>query len=129
MIMTQNGFPSLNAQTALELAIAFSRAMVEGDVLALERLLAPDFVYTHTSARLEPASELIASVRNGRKNGRMDFEQMSVRFYAATAIVSGLCHMFTSTKKRFDARFNIVVVMLDGAWRLAMYHSTRLPEA
>ena len=127
MTMTQNAFPLLNAQTALELAIAFSRAMVQGDVLALERLLAPDFVYTHSSARLEPANELIASVRNGRKNGRMDFEEMFVHSYPAAAIVSGLCHMHTSTNKRFDARFNIVIVWLDGTWRLAMYQSTCVP--
>jgi hypothetical protein len=129
MTTTQNDLPLLDEQAARELAIAFSRAMVQGDSLALERLLAPDFVYTHTTARLEPANELIASVRNGRKNGRMDFEEMRVRSYPAAAIVSGLCHMLTSTNKRFDARFNIAIVRVNGAWRIAMYQSTCVPPA
>ncbi len=124
-----NDFPSISEETAIEMAVAFSRAMVVGDALVLERLLAPDFVYTHSSARLEPASELITSVRNGRKNGRMDFEEMCVRLYPGTAIVSGLNHMFTSTNKRFDARFNIVILRSNDSWRLALYHSTCIAGA
>ena len=119
-------------QAAIDRAVAFSRAMVAGDADALEDLLAPDFTYTHMSARVEPRSELIPSVRSGRKNQRMDFEQMWTRAYPGVVLVNGLNHMVAGSVEKpviFDSQFNAVLVDLGGKWRLVAYHSTRVPEA
>jgi len=129
VVQTQS---TLTEQQAIELAQSFARAMVEGDADALEALLTTDFTYTHMSARVEPASDLIPSVRGGRKNQRMDFEDFRVRTYPGAAIVSGLNHMVTGAVDKpltFDSRFSAVLVAVDGGWRLAAYHSTRVPEA
>ena len=111
---------------------AFSRAMVKGDPEALEEMLAPDFTYTHMNGRVEPRDELIESVHNGRHNDRMDFEGMAVRTYPDTTIVSGLNHMRIDLEDRpslaFDAHFTGVWVDVDGASKLVVYHSTRVPE-
>jgi hypothetical protein len=82
---------------AIERTLRFSRAMVDGDADALEALLAPGFTYTHRSARLEQRDELVTSVRGGRRNARMDLEEMSVRAYAGATVVQGLAHMRGST--------------------------------
>ena len=129
MVQTQ---ATVTEQQAIDLAQSFARAMVAGDADALDGLLASDFTYTHMSARVEPASELIPSVRDGRKNQRMDFEDLAVRMYPGAAIVSGLNHMLTGPVDKplaFDSRFSAVLVAIDGGWRLAAYHSTRVPEA
>ena len=117
---------------AIERMLGFSRAMVQGDPEALEEMLAPDFTYTNMGGRVEPRDELIESVHNGRHNDRMDFEHMAVRTYPNTTIVNGLNHMRIDYPDReslaFDAHFTGVWVDVDGASKLVVYHSTRVPE-
>jgi hypothetical protein len=50
------------ADEAIELTRQFGEAMVVGDVVALEALLATGFTYTHSSARVEPREELARTV-------------------------------------------------------------------
>lgn len=123
--MTQNS-SGLTREAAIATAHAFARGMVTGDADILAVLITPDFTYTHSSARVEPAAELLATVRAGRRNPRMDFEDCRVRAYPGMAIVSGLNHMHTSTDKKFDARFSLVLVAGGGAWRVLAYHSTQV---
>ncbi len=124
-------------QTDIEAAaiarmLEFSAAMLKGDPEALEELLAPDFTYTHMNGQVEPGDELIEARRNSRRGARMDFEQMSVRTYPNTTIVSGLNHMRIDYEDRpsliFDAHFTGVWVDVDGTSKLVVYHSTRVPE-
>ena len=119
-------------EAAIERMLEFSRAMVKGDADALEELLAPDFTYTHMSARVEPREELMESIRGGRHNDRMDFEHMRVRSYPGATIVNGLNHMRIDYADRpplaFDSHFSGMWVDVDGTSKLVVYHSTRVPE-
>lgn len=118
----------VTADAAVLAAQSFARAMVVGDAATLERLVTSDFTYIHSSARVEPAAELLATVRAGRKNKRMDFEDLRVRAYPGMAIVSGLNHMHTYADKTFDSRFSLVLIAIDEAWRILAYHSTQVPQ-
>jgi hypothetical protein len=125
--MVQSAQTAEATERAIEVTQAFSRAMVAGDADALEELLA----YIHMSARVEPREGIIPSVRDGRKNRRMDFEDLSSASYPGAVLVRGLNHMTTGGDPgmEFDARFTAAVVDVGGAWKLATYHSTRVPEA
>jgi len=116
---------------ALELTRTFSRAMVAGDAATLEQLLADDFTYVHSSARVEPKAELVPRI-GARVNARMDFARMTVRSYGGADIVSGIAHMVvgpTGAPLVFDSEFSAVWVPENGRPRLALYHSTRVPAA
>lgn len=129
--MVQTGQATDVAAAAIDHCRRFSQAMVEGDADALEALLADDFTYTHKNARVEPRAELIPSIRGGRQNARMDFEEMAVRSYPGMAIVNGLAHMRVGpadSRIEFDSRFTAVLADVEGAWRLVLYHSTGVPE-
>ncbi|MEX2446139.1 MAG: nuclear transport factor 2 family protein [Dehalococcoidia bacterium] len=121
----------LDEQAAIDRTQAFCRAMVAGDAEALDELLAPDFTYTHMSSRVEPKDELLPSVRGGRRNRRMDLEDVRVRMYPGVAIVSGLNHMDVGPEDRpliFDSRCVAMLVPLEDAWKLVVYQSARVPE-
>ena len=129
--MTQPDPSAADDEQAIGLSLRFARAMVDGDADALEELLAPGFTYTHRSARVEPRDELVTSVRGGRHNARMDFEEMSVRAYAGATVVQGVAHMRAGPADApivFDSHFTAVWVDADGSPRLAVYHSTGVPE-
>ena len=109
----------------------FARSLVDGDADTLEALLAPDGCYVHASAWLEPGHDLVASVRNGRRYARLDFEDLRVRSYGDTQIVNGLAHLVVGPADApiaFDSRFSAVWTGTGEASRLALYHSTRVPE-
>ncbi len=114
---------------AIERTQRFAATLVDGDGGTLEGLLAPGFNYTHRSGRVETLDEILGAVRGGRRYGRMDLEGMSARRYAGTAVVQGLAHMRGGSGAsliEFDSRFTAVWVDVDGAPRLAVYHSTGL---
>lgn len=116
---------------AIELTRMFGEAMVAGDTATLEQLLAEDFTYVHSSARVEPKAELVPRI-GARGNARMDFARMQVRSYGGADIVSGVAHMVVGPADAplaFDSEFSAVWVPENGRPRLALYHSTRLPEA
>src|SRR5213079_1070138 len=48
--------------TLADLDAAVDTAMSERDAAALERLLAPDFIYTHSNGRSQPRAEFIAAI-------------------------------------------------------------------
>jgi hypothetical protein len=129
--MVQSEQATAVGQDATERTLRFAQAMVDGDADALEALLAPGFTYTHKNARVEPREELIESVRNGRRNARMDLEDLSARGYGGTAVVQGLNHMrvdLPGGPLEFDSHFSAVWVEDGGEPRLALYHSTGVPE-
>ncbi len=130
--MVQTGQTTDLSAVVVDHCLRFSQAMVEGDADTLELLLADDFTYTHKSAWVEPRAELIPSIRGGRKNTQMEFDEMTVRSYPGTAIVNGLAHMRVGPADnlmQFDSRFTAVLIELEQAWRLVLYHSTGVPEA
>jgi len=118
-------------QDAIEGTRAFAQAMVAGDIAALEELLAPAFTYTHKNARVEPREDVLQGVRDKGGRARMDVEELEVSAYPGAAIVTGLTHMrvdLPAGPLEFDSRFSAVWVDARGKRRLALYHSTGVPE-
>ena len=106
-------------------------AMTRGDVDALQRMLADDLVYTHSSGRTDTKSTLVDSLRSGRL--RYDSVQprsvVVLRGTASAAIVSGEAAVRVKSDgspAAFDIRFTEVDVLRHGEWQLAAWQSTRI---
>ena len=54
-----------NAQKIIELDRQRMTAMAEKDIAALNRLLADDLIYTHSSARMDTKKSLIGAMESG----------------------------------------------------------------
>lgn len=109
------------------------RAMLAGDVDALDRLLSPDLTYTHSSAHRESKAEYLASLSSGRvryESTRCD--EVSVRINGETAILEGhsvFSALVDGVSRTLDNRFLSVWVLRNSKWQMAAWASTPIPAA
>ena len=103
-------------------------AMIKGDVQALEKILADDLIYTHTTARIDTKSSFIEAISSGRSNYRsVERKDVNVRQFGDSAVVTGHAKVHVGDNK-FEIRFIDVYAKRDGAWQMVAWQSTRLPD-
>jgi len=103
-------------------------AMINGDVQALEKILADDLIYTHTTARIDTKSSFIEAISSGRSNYRsIERKDVNVRQFGDSAVVTGHAKFHVGDSK-FEARFIDVYAKRDGVWQMVAWQSTRLPD-
>jgi hypothetical protein len=108
-------------------------AMVKGDRAALEKLLADDLTYIHSTALLQTKEEFIKSVLAGN----IDYVSIApsesdskVRINGTTAIVTGLAavNVIDNGKDRkIRIRYTTAYTNRGGAWLLSAWQSTVIP--
>ena len=103
-------------------------AMVAADVETLDRILADDLSYVHTSAAIDTKE----SLTSGLATGRLNYESITptaeraVRTYADSAIVRGGAHVHVNGN-HFSLEYTVVYVNQDDDWRMTSWHATRVP--
>ena len=108
-------------------------AMVKGDRAVLEKLLADDLTYTHSTALLENKEQFLKSVTSGN----IDYVSIvpnesdwKVRVNGNTAIVNGIAAVNvidTGKDRKIRIRFTTVQTNRGGAWQLSAWQSTVIP--
>ena len=108
-------------------------AMVKGDRAALEKLLADDLTYTHSTALLETKEQFIKSVTSGT----IDYVSIvpsesdsKVRVNGDTAIVTGVAAVNvidTGKDRKIRIRYTTVYGNRGGSWLLQAWQSTVIP--
>lgn len=106
---------------------------VAGDVAGLAAAMSDDLSYTHSNANVETKAEFLESIRSGKTRYKsVTFDERRVRLHGdSTAIVSGTCRvMVTSGGREIDVklRFTELYVKSAGAWKMALWQSTRVPD-
>jgi hypothetical protein len=118
--------------TVLALDAERSRAMVAGDVAALDRILADDLVYTHSTGISESKGEFIEKIRSGaRKYRKMASSDVRARGEGGAVILNGRVdgEVEAGGMRIFlSLAFTAVYVERGGRWQMAAYESTKLPE-
>ncbi len=110
-------------------------AMVKGDRAALEKLVADDVTYTHSTALLQNKEEFINSVIAGN----IDYVSIvpseadwKIRVNGNTATVNGVAAVNvidTGKDRKIRIRFTTVQTNRGGAWQLSAWQSTVIPVA
>jgi hypothetical protein len=103
-----------------------------GDLDELDALLTDDMNYTHSSAAVDTKASFLDSLRSGRvRYVSMEPEgERSVRVYGDAAVVQGVAHVLVKVPDRdidVRLRFTELFVKQDGAWKMALWHSTKVP--
>lgn len=110
-------------------------AQQKADADALDRLLAPDLSYAHSTGKVDTKASFVESIRTGaiRYLAIEAPEDQRVRVYDSTAVVTGRCRMTigasaTGQEQKIHLRYTDVWVKKAGAWQMVAWQSTRLTE-
>lgn len=111
---------------------AWAAATVKGDAATLNRLLAGDLNYIHSTGTIDTKAMFIDKLKTGQqKYSKLEHEGMDVRLYGATAVVTAAAQVESSTKGVVNApsrlRFMHVWYYSKGAWQLVAHQSLRIP--
>jgi Domain of unknown function (DUF4440) len=108
------------------------RAMLDGDLDALDRLLADEVSYAHSSGVRDTKDEYLAKVRSGYYvYRRIDHPVERVEVVGDTALVVGRMAAdldVDGVPKSIDNLALAVWARRDGSWVLLGYAPTRLPD-
>jgi len=110
---------------------AWAAAVVKGDHAALDKLLAADLIYTHSSGVVENKNVYFGKLKSGAlKYESIQHEDIVVKPYGDAAVL----HCKVRMKGVSDgAPFSAYAVMTHvwvkqgGSWKLAAHQATRLP--
>jgi hypothetical protein len=109
-----------------------SESLARGDRAALERILADGFMFVHSTGVVETREEYIgraAAAGGTAPRPQFEFGEERIRVYAGTTAVwtARSVRRATPTSPEITLRSTDVLVKVDGRWRWASVHSTRLP--
>ncbi|WP_056269749.1 MULTISPECIES: nuclear transport factor 2 family protein [unclassified Roseateles] len=124
---------SAAAQAPMGLSSAdasWNELRLKSDVAGLDRLLAPDWLLTHSDGRVQDKRDYLGELASrGRTNQVILNEDVVVRGYGNTAVVTGVSvqsgvSQGTPWSGRF--RFTRVWVLVDNSWKMVSSHSSRI---
>jgi len=110
---------SENERTLTGLENECARAIIGRDTATLQRLLAPELVYTEDTTVMN-RQELIHSIMADRVTSGRN-EDMKVHAYGNTAVVTGIMHLKGNGKEgAFDRRYRFTDTWLrrNGQWQI-----------
>ncbi|MGH8053611.1 MAG: nuclear transport factor 2 family protein [Stenotrophomonas sp.] len=112
---------------------AWNQLRLQGDAQSLAPLLAEDWLLTHSDGRIQHKTDYLQELATRqRRNSRIDNEDVQMRRYGDTAIITGTSvQAAVSDGKPWQGRFRFtrVWVQRDGHWQMVASHSSRLAEA
>ena len=119
-------------ETVLLLEAERGRAMVSGDLAALDRIFAADAIYTHSNGRAETKVQFIDAIRSGgRRYVRMASRNLRVRRAGGAVVVTGEADgevVAGGAAIPLALVYTAVYAESGGSWRLVAYESTKRSE-
>jgi ketosteroid isomerase-like protein len=124
------GTPKPDAKKAVLAAEqAYVDAMIKHDKAALEKLLADDLVYIHSSSKSESKAEVIQAVVSGSATYEsIEFRDTMVRQYGDVVITNHKAVIKTKQTGVANLLVTHVWVKQKGGWQFASRQASRLPQ-
>ncbi len=107
-------------------------AMVKRDLATVDKLLAPELIYTHGDGRVIDKAAFIADLKTGDfKYVSIEPTDITVRIFGDTAIVAGGAGMQVVNKgvpAQIRIRYTNTQLRRNGSWQMVSWQATRLPQ-
>jgi hypothetical protein len=108
------------------------RAVLAKDIATLERLMANDIVYTHSSGRLDTKASFIESIRSGTTQyRRIQRRSLATLVRNGFACLTGAIEIDVETGGRvlnLNLRFSNVWERTGSGWQQILWQSTPIPR-
>ncbi|MBN8874467.1 MAG: nuclear transport factor 2 family protein [Rhodospirillales bacterium] len=121
-----------NARAVMELDRQRMRAMGEKDVAALQRLIADDLIYTHSSARIDTKGSLIGAMESGATvYTAVEPSDVTAQDLGDSVVLTGVAAISVNSAGKsmsFRVRFMDVWAKRGGGWQMVAWQSTRLAD-
>jgi ketosteroid isomerase-like protein len=119
-----------SGQEIIELDRRRMAAMAEKDVTALNRILADDLIYTHSSARLDTKASLIGAMESGATvYTSIEPSDVVAQDLGEAVVLTGVAAISVNSGGKpnsFRVRFTDVYAKKAGQWQMVTWQSTRL---
>jgi ketosteroid isomerase-like protein len=106
-------------------------AMLNNDVAPLEKCIAADLIYTHSSGRVEDKAMYINSIRSGAvRYKKFQRSEQRVVAYGDSVVFTGRADVevdISGGAMSFSLRYADLWVKRAGSWQMVMWQATRLP--
>lgn len=111
---------------------SWATATVADDEATLQKLLADDLTYTHSTGDHDNKTAFIGNLKGVRKYVKLNHESMDVRVYGNAAVVTAKAMVETSMNGAAPApahlQFIHVWILKGGQWQLVAHQSLRLAK-
>ena len=119
-----------NAQKIIDLDRQRMAAMAQKDVATLNRLIADDLIYTHSSARLDTKKSLIEAMESGATvYTSVEPSEVVAQDLGDAVVLTGVAAISVNSGGKansFRVRFTDVYADRNGQWQMVTWQSTRL---
>ena len=118
--------PKAEVLSAME---SWKQAVLKKDAAALDRLLHPDLLYSHSDGRTQTKADILKAMSDTKS---ITVGETSVRIYGKTALVKGPMEFVNNTANGTTTiNLSVLQVWIKGpkGWQLVGRHSTRLNPA
>jgi ketosteroid isomerase-like protein len=120
-------------QKVLQLDRDWARAFVKGDVAAVERIEAADFVFTGPDGSVTGKAEDLSDLKTGNfKAETIELDDLKVHVHGGSAVVTGRSTLKNCKYHGQDVsgqyRFTDVFAKVNGDWHAVASHTTMLPK-
>ena len=125
------GCEPITADEAIRAEDARYAAQMNNDFAAMDRLIADDLVYIHSSSLVDNKKTYIESMRTGAVKYRvMRRSDVTVRTFGCVATLTGMGNFDVTVNDKemtVDLRFHAIWAKRDGKVQFISWQATRLP--
>ncbi len=122
---------SVSEEFILDLETNRFKAMAEGDVELLDRLISDDLYYVHSNGEVDSKVSFIGGIRDGSRNyGNILINETKIRIYGDAAIINGICTYERNnpdgSPNNLQLKYTSVYANSSGDWKFVSWQSFRM---
>ncbi|RPI27476.1 MAG: nuclear transport factor 2 family protein [Acidobacteria bacterium] len=109
----------------------WAKAVLAGDIAALQTIFADDLIYTHSTGAVDDKTSYLAKMNSGTKYEAIDYQSMTVHIYGKDAAIVHSKARLKATTPTGGVDSNLMMLHVwakqGKTWKMVAHQTTRLP--